>query len=75
MSADDKPEPLDWDGPILLDPDFELHGHYGAGAEMLYLVRPDGYIGFRSRPAREEWLVSYLNTVFGPAVMAPPVEG
>ena len=75
VSASDKPEHLDWDGPVLLDPELEVHTRYGAGAEMLYLVRPDGYIGFRSRPAREEWLVSYLNTVFGPAIMAPPGEG
>ena len=30
-----------------------MHRRYGAGSECLYLVRPDGYVGFRSQPA--EW--------------------
>lgn len=34
----------------LLDPDGALHARYGAGAECLYLIRPDGYVGYRAQP-------------------------
>ena len=60
IAGDDRPEDLDWDGPVLLDARRELHRTYGAGAEALYLIRPDGYIGFRSQPAREDLLLRYL---------------
>ena len=56
MSANQKPESLNWDGYILLDPKHELHTTYGAGAESLYFIRPDGYVGFRWQPVREEHL-------------------
>jgi hypothetical protein len=38
-------------GRVWLDPEGKLHARYGAGSECLYLVRPDGYVGFRSQPA------------------------
>ena len=38
-------------GRVWLDPGGELHARYGAGAECLYAIRPDGYVGFRSQPA------------------------
>ncbi len=61
VASDDRPEGLDWDGPVLLDVDRELHETYNAtGAETLYLIRPDGYVGFRSQPVREDRLLSYL---------------
>jgi hypothetical protein len=49
---------------VLLDPDGETHRRYGATAEALYLVRPDGYVGLRAQPASEEVLVRYLRRVF-----------
>ncbi|MBA3474407.1 MAG: hypothetical protein H0T57_14490, partial [Rubrobacter sp.] len=61
VAGDDKPEDLDWNGPILLDVERELHETYNAtGAEALYLVRPDGYIGFRGQPVRGDRLLRYL---------------
>ena len=63
-SGNDQPDQLDWSGSILLDPDHQLHRHYGAGAASLYFIRPDGYIGFRSQPAREEPLLAYLGKLF-----------
>lgn len=51
-------------GELLLDPDLVLHHHFGAPAECLYLVRPDGYVGFRSRPADLANLQNYLGRIF-----------
>ena len=48
---------------VLLDPDGATHRRYGATAEALYLVRPDGYVGLRAQPASEEVLVRYLSRV------------
>ncbi len=48
---------------ILLDPDGDTHRRYGATAEALYLVRPDGYVGLRAQPASGEVLVRYLGRV------------
>ena len=50
----------------LVDLRGDLHHRYGANIECLYLVRPDGYIGFRSQPIDDEVLQSYLASVFGP---------
>ena len=44
----------------LVDQDGEAHHVYGARYECLYLVRPDGYVGFRSQPAEKEPLREYL---------------
>lgn len=46
--------------PTFIDPDRRTHSAYGADRASLYLVRPDGYIGFRSRPGDEAELVGYL---------------
>jgi 2-polyprenyl-6-methoxyphenol hydroxylase-like FAD-dependent oxidoreductase len=61
VAGNDKPENLNWDGPVLLDVKRDLHRTYGAGAEALYLIRPDGYVGFRSQTAREDRLLGYLD--------------
>jgi hypothetical protein len=64
VSANARPATLDWNGVVLLDPEHEAHKFYGASAEFLYFVRPDGYIGFRSQPAREDRLLGYLGDLF-----------
>ncbi len=51
-------------GEILLDPRGELHHYYGARSACLYVVRPDGYIGFRSQPPDPEALRSYFTKIF-----------
>jgi 2-polyprenyl-6-methoxyphenol hydroxylase-like FAD-dependent oxidoreductase len=58
------PARLDWDGAILLDPDRVVHQRYGAEAESLYFIRPDGYIGFRSQPVAEDVFLAYLEKLF-----------
>ena len=58
------PEDLAGKGEILLDPRGELHHRYGARSACLYVVRPDGYIGFRSQPPDPEALKSYFSQIF-----------
>ena len=41
-----------------------LHHRFGAPAECIYLVRPDGYVGFRSRPVDLANLQDYLGHIF-----------
>jgi hypothetical protein len=64
LSRGERSESLDWKGSLLLDPDQELHARYGADRASLFLIRPDGYIGLRSHPAREEQLEAYVASVF-----------
>ncbi|HNO67391.1 MAG TPA: FAD-dependent monooxygenase [Pseudomonadota bacterium] len=51
-------------GSILFDPRGELHRAFGARSECLYLIRPDGYVGFRSQPASAEALHEFLGRIF-----------
>jgi len=50
--------------PLLLDPGGSMHRRYGASSDSVYLIRPDGYIGYRSQPAEPEPLLRYLAQVF-----------
>jgi hypothetical protein len=59
-----RPEGLRWDGPLLLDGDGSLHHRFGARAECLYLIRPDGYVGYRAQPADPAKLQAYLEWLF-----------
>jgi 2-polyprenyl-6-methoxyphenol hydroxylase-like FAD-dependent oxidoreductase len=49
---------------VLADPSGAVHRRYGAGSECLYLVRPDGYIGFRCQPAAWEAIAGHLDGIF-----------
>lgn len=59
-----KPRELDFSGSVILDEEAALHKHFGCNSEGLYLVRPDGYVGFRCQPAVTEKLYGYLETIF-----------
>lgn len=65
VHADEAPAGVDT--AVLLDPDGEAHHRYGMRADGLYLIRPDGYVGFRAQPARAEGLLNHLGTVFSGA--------
>lgn len=71
----EQPSGLTDDTPRLLDPQSTIHAEYGARKETLYYIRPDGYIGFRSRPANAEKLYRYLARIFkiAPAAQNVPV--
>ncbi len=60
-------------GSVLLDPGGVYHSRYGARAGCLYLVRPDGYVGFRAQPVDPEALLAYLDRLYEP-VSEPRVE-
>jgi 2-polyprenyl-6-methoxyphenol hydroxylase-like FAD-dependent oxidoreductase len=60
----ERPKALDWDGSVVLDVAGAFHNRYGAASECLYLVRPDGYVGYRGQPADEENLLRYLDRIF-----------
>ena len=53
-----------WDGPVLEDPEGHLHDRFGARGTCLYLIRPDGYVGYRAMPADAEKLAGYLGSIF-----------
>ncbi len=45
---------------VLVDPISEAHNNYGAKGECIYLIRPDGYVGYRSLPPNLERLHEHL---------------
>ncbi len=63
--ADAIPPGLDLKGELIGDPQCVLHDRYGIDKESLYLIRPDGYVGYRSEPATASALDEYLGSVFG----------
>ncbi len=67
VGSDSAPEELAREGSVLLDGPRSLHELYGARAESLYLIRPDGYIGFRGQPAEVEPLIEYLRSKYADA--------
>ncbi|MBD2448923.1 FAD-dependent monooxygenase [Nostoc sp. FACHB-152] len=64
IGTDTVSQQLNWNGSVLQDESHTLHKRYGANAAALYLIRPDGYIGFRSQPIAVEPLLKYLNHLF-----------
>ncbi len=56
--------PLDWSEPLLLDEDGSIHRKYGAESSCVYLIRPDGYVGYRGCPAQPDRIEAYLRKVF-----------
>ncbi len=47
-----------------MDRDLSAHTKYGATLACLFLIRPDGYLAFRSLPPNEYELTSYLDSLF-----------
>ena len=59
-----RPANLLGQGSLLLDTDDVLHRSYGVISGGMYLIRPDGYIGFRSQPILEDVFSAYLRRTF-----------
>jgi 2-polyprenyl-6-methoxyphenol hydroxylase-like FAD-dependent oxidoreductase len=58
-----RPDGLTDDTIVVFDPDGELERAYAASTECLYLLRPDLYVAYRSQPADEAKLTTYLKSV------------
>ena len=50
--------------PVIVDAAGEFRAAYGASAGSGYLVRPDGYLGFRAAPLTAAALLGHLGKVF-----------
>jgi len=61
----------DDDLTVLNDPTQRTHAAYGVSTASLYLIRPDGYVGFRCGADDESALVDYLQRHYGIAGSAP----
>jgi 2-polyprenyl-6-methoxyphenol hydroxylase-like FAD-dependent oxidoreductase len=66
----DRPPAAPTDTDVLLDPDRDAHHRYAASAESLYLIRPDGYIAFRSQPADARPVLDHLATMLAVSAAA-----
>ncbi len=53
-----------WNETIIEDKEGKIHQQYQAKQPMLYLIRPDKYIGFRSTLEQANELMTYLKTHF-----------
>ena len=60
----DRPGELPAQERVVLDATKAMHRRYGAGSECLYLLRPDGYVGFRSQPAAWKPVEEHLASIF-----------
>jgi hypothetical protein len=50
--------------PVIVDAADEFRAAYDASAGSGYLVRPDGYLGFRAAPLTAAALLGHLGKVF-----------
>jgi 2-polyprenyl-6-methoxyphenol hydroxylase-like FAD-dependent oxidoreductase len=58
-----EPSPA-WKGERLADPTNALHRRFGAAGACLYLIRPDGYVGYRGQPLDAYRFREYLKKIF-----------
>ena len=56
--------PIDWDGPVLVDEGGLIHKKYAVTSPCVYVVRPDGYVGYRGSPASPDKITQYFSRVF-----------
>ena len=55
---------VEWDAPVIIDANRKIHQSYGAKTSCVYLIRPDGYVGYRACPPDPERMSDYLKMVF-----------
>ncbi|MDR3615447.1 MAG: FAD-dependent monooxygenase [Candidatus Obscuribacterales bacterium] len=56
-------EALNKEVEILVDEDQSLHHLYGSSRECFYIIRPDGYVGFRSQSLSPEAITTYFEKI------------
>lgn len=66
VPAAERPDALPPEVAVLQDPMASLHGAFHVRTEALYLIRPDGHVGFRSLPADGGALIAHLAHALGP---------
>jgi 2-polyprenyl-6-methoxyphenol hydroxylase-like FAD-dependent oxidoreductase len=64
VAGSDLPPALTKDIEVLFDVDQSFHHQYGAASQCLYLIRPDGYAGYRSHPIALAHLRGHLESIF-----------
>jgi 2-polyprenyl-6-methoxyphenol hydroxylase-like FAD-dependent oxidoreductase len=64
LACDPNPSSAEWPESVLFDPDLSLHRIYLARTPTAYIIRPDGYIGFCTRPDNTIPLLDYLKTFY-----------
>ncbi len=57
--------------PVLLDLELFAQKAYKVKQSSIFLIRPDGYIGYRGRATAVDSILAYCNSVFEPQVNAP----
>ncbi|MEU8265458.1 FAD-dependent monooxygenase [Micromonospora sp. NPDC048999] len=67
LLSPDAPAPRLLAPPTVRDTDGEFRATYGVTGAALYLIRPDGHVGFRSQPIDADALRKHLHLVFGGA--------
>ena len=60
VGLNDAPPKLTFDARYLVDFTEQLHEDYAASGSTVYLVRPDGYVAYRSQPVDHEELEGHL---------------
>lgn len=65
------PHNLQWSGSTLMDSELIVHQKYGEKGASIYLIRPDGYIGFRGLLAQREQMLKYLGSILKEAAEIP----
>jgi pentachlorophenol monooxygenase len=45
------------------DPAGTFRAAYGAGSSYVYVIRPDGYVGYRAAPPRPGQVAAYLSGI------------
>lgn len=53
--------------PVIADPERKAHERYGATTEAVFVVRPDGLLGYRAQPLDPEPLLDWLDVALGAA--------
>ncbi len=59
-----------WAGLKVEDPEGRIHEAYAGALACVYLIRPDGYVGFRSLSSDPLPLLEYLNRVNEPPLQS-----